>query len=170
MKATVNRNTTAFRHALRSSCRRTAVQPNGSSVCFVITYQGATPFDALDRRVAEAMAAATVRRLPGGTYRAETPKLELFYSDGATKREALSELREEARWLLADPVRMTFSANGREYVAEVKAERRGGYSAVVPALPGCCTCGETMDSLRGLLVEAAEGWLAAEADVEKARA
>jgi len=36
----------------------------------------------------------------------------------------------------------------------------GGYSAEVPALPGCCTQGETLDEVRANLREAAEGWLA----------
>lgn len=36
----------------------------------------------------------------------------------------------------------------------------GGYSASVPALPGCHTQGETLDEVRANLREAAEGWLA----------
>lgn len=36
----------------------------------------------------------------------------------------------------------------------------GGYSASIPALPGCHTQGETLDEVRGNLREAAEGWLA----------
>jgi len=36
----------------------------------------------------------------------------------------------------------------------------GGYSASIPALPGCHTQGETLDELRFNLHEAAEGWLA----------
>lgn len=130
-------------------------------VCVMVTYHGPTPFDALDRRVADAMASAVVHRMRDGSYRAETPAIVNFYSEGATRREALHELHEDARWLLADPIRITFMAKGHEYVAEVLAERQGGYSAVVPELPGCCTCGDTMDELRGYLVEAAEGWLAA---------
>jgi predicted RNase H-like HicB family nuclease len=35
----------------------------------------------------------------------------------------------------------------------------GGYSAEVPALPGCYTEGETLDEVRANLREAAEGWL-----------
>ncbi len=35
----------------------------------------------------------------------------------------------------------------------------GGYSAEVPALPGCHTQGETLDEVRSRLREAAEGWL-----------
>jgi predicted RNase H-like HicB family nuclease len=36
----------------------------------------------------------------------------------------------------------------------------GGYSASIPALPGCHTQGETIDEVRANLREAAEGWLA----------
>jgi predicted RNase H-like HicB family nuclease len=36
----------------------------------------------------------------------------------------------------------------------------GGYSAEIPALPGCFTQGETLDEVRANLREAAEGWLA----------
>lgn len=36
----------------------------------------------------------------------------------------------------------------------------GGYSASIPALPGCHTQGETLDEVRANLREAAVGWLA----------
>lgn len=36
----------------------------------------------------------------------------------------------------------------------------GGYSASIPALPGCHTQGETLEEVRVNLREAAEGWLA----------
>lgn len=36
----------------------------------------------------------------------------------------------------------------------------GGYSASIPALPGCHTQGETLDEVRANLREAAAGWLA----------
>ena len=35
----------------------------------------------------------------------------------------------------------------------------GGYSAEVPALPGCHTEGETLEEVRSNLREAIEGWL-----------
>ena len=35
----------------------------------------------------------------------------------------------------------------------------GGYSASIPALPGCHTQGDTLDEVRANLREAAEGWL-----------
>ncbi len=36
----------------------------------------------------------------------------------------------------------------------------GGFSASIPALPGCQTQGETLDEVRANLREAAQGWLA----------
>jgi predicted RNase H-like HicB family nuclease len=36
----------------------------------------------------------------------------------------------------------------------------GGYSASIPALPGCHTQDETLDEVRANLREAADGWLA----------
>jgi predicted RNase H-like HicB family nuclease len=38
--------------------------------------------------------------------------------------------------------------------------RAGGYSAEVPALPGCYTQGETLEEVESNLREAIEGWLA----------
>jgi predicted RNase H-like HicB family nuclease len=35
----------------------------------------------------------------------------------------------------------------------------GGYSAEVPALPGCYTQGETLEEVQANLREAAQGWL-----------
>ena len=40
----------------------------------------------------------------------------------------------------------------------------GGYSAEVPALPGCYTQGETLEEVRANLREAAEGWLSSAHD------
>jgi predicted RNase H-like HicB family nuclease len=40
----------------------------------------------------------------------------------------------------------------------------GGYSAEVPALPGCYTQGETLEEVQANLREAAEGWLGAAHD------
>ena len=40
----------------------------------------------------------------------------------------------------------------------------GGYSAEVPALPGCYTDGETLDEVRANLRDAAEAWLSAALD------
>jgi predicted RNase H-like HicB family nuclease len=45
----------------------------------------------------------------------------------------------------------------------------GGYSASIPALPGCHTQGETLDEVRANLREAAEGWLAVAHDEAMAR-
>jgi predicted RNase H-like HicB family nuclease len=43
--------------------------------------------------------------------------------------------------------------------AIVHSEEAGGFSAEVPALPGCFTQGETLEELQDNLNEAAEGWL-----------
>ena len=40
----------------------------------------------------------------------------------------------------------------------------GGFSAEIPALPGCYTQGETLEEVQANLREAAEGWLAAAHD------
>ena len=45
----------------------------------------------------------------------------------------------------------------------------GGYSASIPALPGCHTQGETLEEVRANLREAAEGWLAVAHDDGLAR-
>lgn len=45
----------------------------------------------------------------------------------------------------------------------------GGYSASIPALPGCHTQGETLDEVIANLREAAQGWLAVAHDDALAR-
>lgn len=40
-------------------------------------------------------------------------------------------------------------------------EASGGYSIVVPALPGCVSQADTIEDAAANVVEAAEGWLAA---------
>jgi len=45
----------------------------------------------------------------------------------------------------------------------------GGYSASIPALPGCHTQGDTLDEVRANLRDAAEGWLAVAHDDALAR-
>ena len=57
---------------------------------------------------------------------------------------------------------------GPPVVVEVKVtikalafqEADGGYSVVVPELPGCVTEGDTIEEVREMVAEAAEGWLA----------
>jgi len=36
---------------------------------------------------------------------------------------------------------------------------RSGYTALIPELPGCMTCADTLDELWGMIEEAKEGWL-----------
>ncbi len=43
--------------------------------------------------------------------------------------------------------------------AIVHSADEGGFWAEVPALPGCVTQGETIDEVRGNLIEAIELWL-----------
>jgi predicted RNase H-like HicB family nuclease len=45
----------------------------------------------------------------------------------------------------------------------------GGYSAEVPALPGCYTQGETLEEVQANLREVAEGWLGSAHDEAVAR-
>jgi predicted RNase H-like HicB family nuclease len=40
------------------------------------------------------------------------------------------------------------------------AEPKGGYSVLIPALPGCVTEGDTLEEVQANIVEAAELWLA----------
>lgn len=44
-------------------------------------------------------------------------------------------------------------------VAVIQREPDGGYSAEIPALPGCVTEGDTLEELKTNLKEAAELWL-----------
>lgn len=63
----------------------------------------------------------------------------------------------------------TVHVYGPPVVVEVKVtikalafqEADGGYSVVVPELPGCVTEGDTIEEVQEMVVEAAEGWLAA---------
>ena len=55
------------------------------------------------------------------------------------------------------PLTMRFSVS---LTALVHPEpESGGFSAEVPALPGCYTQGETLEEVQANLIEAAEGWL-----------
>jgi predicted RNase H-like HicB family nuclease len=49
-------------------------------------------------------------------------------------------------------------------------EANGGYSIVVPALPGCYSQAETIEEAKTNVVEAAEGWLDVAHDLRKADA
>jgi predicted RNase H-like HicB family nuclease len=46
-------------------------------------------------------------------------------------------------------------------------EAVGGYSVLIPALPGCVTQGETIEEVQANIVEAAEGWLDCQHDHRK---
>ena len=67
---------------------------------------------------------------------------------------------------------VTHHVYGPPVVVEVKVtikalafqEADGGYSVVVPELPGCVTEGDDIAEVQAMVVEAAEGWLAASHD------
>ena len=41
----------------------------------------------------------------------------------------------------------------------IQREEDGRYSVALPALPGCYSCGDTLEEARTNIREAAEGWL-----------
>lgn len=57
----------------------------------------------------------------------------------------------------ARPVTAQFDATMKALV--YPEPEAGGFSAEVPALPGCYTQGETLEEVQANLREAAEGWL-----------
>jgi predicted RNase H-like HicB family nuclease len=66
--------------------------------------------------------------------------------------------------VVAEPVRRPapapFSLKVKvDIEALVIPEATGGYSVIVPALPGCCTQGDTLDEVKSNVVEATELWL-----------
>jgi predicted RNase H-like HicB family nuclease len=54
--------------------------------------------------------------------------------------------------------------------ALVFREADGGYSVVVPELPGCVSQGETTEEAASNIAEAAGGWLAAQHDYYREKA
>jgi predicted RNase H-like HicB family nuclease len=69
----------------------------------------------------------------------------------------------------------SFPSGGTPVTVEVKVrlhalaipEAEGGYSVIVPALPGCVTEADTIEDVLTNTVEAAEAWLAAGHDHNK---
>jgi predicted RNase H-like HicB family nuclease len=49
-------------------------------------------------------------------------------------------------------------------------EADGGYSVVVPALPGCGTEGDDIDDVQKNVIEAVEGWLECQHDERRCEA
>ncbi len=49
-------------------------------------------------------------------------------------------------------------------------EENGGFSVIIPALPGCYSDADTIEEAQANAVEAAEGWLASVHDSNKAAA
>jgi len=72
----------------------------------------------------------------------------------------------EIRAVAGKPATYAFSLDfPATLTAIVRSDVSGGFSAEVPALPGCFTEGETLEELRENLGEAAEGWLKAHHDL-----
>ncbi len=61
-------------------------------------------------------------------------------------------------------MRSTFHVIREGIVFELRAESEGGYTAAVPALPGCITYGETFEEAMSMIDDAMAGWLAVARD------
>ena len=120
---------------------------------FVADVETPKPLDADDARLDDAMARATVRRVKPGLYHAETTVLDDYWAEGGTRAAALADLRDNLRYLISDPVAVEYTAYGRKFTAEARPAREGGFWAVVPALDGASTCGDTMDELKYMLID-----------------
>lgn len=55
------------------------------------------------------------------------------------------------------------AVGGKEYTAIIHEAEEGGYWAEVPELPGCITEGDTLDEVKAMVLDAAQGWM--EADI-----
>ena len=66
---------------------------------------------------------------------------------------------------MADPAPITLQITINITALAHAESEAGGYSAEVPALPGCYTQGETLDELRANIQDAAEAWLAVAHDL-----
>jgi predicted RNase H-like HicB family nuclease len=60
------------------------------------------------------------------------------------------------------PFKVDFQAT---LTAIVTPEADGRFSVEVPALPGCLTCGDTLEEVRANLIEASAAWLATRHDI-----
>ncbi len=120
---------------------------------FVAPAETPKPLDAADWRIGDALARATVRRVKPGLYRAETPAADDYWAEGATRAAALADLRDNLRYLISDPVAVEYTAYGRKFTAEARPAKEGGFWAVVPALDGASTQGDTMDELKYMLID-----------------
>jgi predicted RNase H-like HicB family nuclease len=47
-----------------------------------------------------------------------------------------------------------------EYIAFIHEDKAGGYSVSFPDIPGCNTCGDTLDEAVEMAADALSGWLA----------
>ena len=120
---------------------------------FVADVEAPQPLDAADARIGDAIARATVKRVKPGLYHAETPAADDYRAEGKTRAAALADLRDNLRYLISDPVEVKYTAYGRRFTAEARPAKGGGFWAVVPALDGASTCGDTMDELKYMLID-----------------
>lgn len=123
---------------------------------FVSCEEEPQPLDASDPRIEEAIGRATVKRGKDGDYHATTPAVDCYSADGKTRSKALSEMREDLRYLIANPVKVKFCAYSKRYTAEARPCREGGFWATVPELGGAATEGKTMDELKYMLIDLAK--------------
>jgi predicted RNase H-like HicB family nuclease len=79
------------------------------------------------------------------------------------KLKTENQLSKEGRPDYGPPVKVIVSV---QIEALAFAEPEGGYSVLVPALPGCVTQGDDIEEVKRNVVEAAEGWLAVKHDLE----
>lgn len=47
----------------------------------------------------------------------------------------------------------------KNFTVILKSEAEGGYTAIVPSLPGCVTYGETVEKAKEMVKDAIEGYL-----------
>jgi antitoxin HicB len=47
----------------------------------------------------------------------------------------------------------------KNYTVILRSEPEGGYTAIVPSLPGCVTYGETIEEAKNMVKDAIEGYL-----------
>ncbi|MCQ2395561.1 MAG: type II toxin-antitoxin system HicB family antitoxin [Kiritimatiellae bacterium] len=123
---------------------------------FVSNEDEPQPMDPFDPRIEAAIKQATVKRGKDGLYHAETPAADGYWSDGKTRADALADLRDNLRYLISDPVKVKFFAYSKQYTAEARPTREGGFWATVPALDGASTQGDTMDELKYMLIDLAK--------------
>jgi antitoxin HicB len=65
----------------------------------------------------------------------------------------------KTKMITGEIIRSLIEAPGGYYEVEFHPEPDGGYIAVIPALGGCATQGDTLEEAIAMAKDAAEGWL-----------